>query len=1020
MVTRIILSITDSFPNLYFSLIYSRDLIKAYRACTSRSEERALVKKEAAHIRDLFRQGDKHFRRQNVAKLLFFHMNGYPTDFGITECINLCASNKFADKRVAYLGLTILVNETESILMLMTNLLKQDLNSPDVQIVSLALNFLGDIGSAEMLRELMHEIETHMRSPNPLIRKKAGVVAVRAVRKLTTEDTVNVLNFTPSFFDTRSSAVHISGTALISALCAQDEANAATLQHTTLPIILSILEEHALGRPPQRTADLYGSAHEAGNPFLVAKLLSTARTLLSRFPPEVTILQHVARTVSAIVNRFNHSKVVGCAVLYECVRLTTVLRSQPEMRDMALIILGNFMDHKEATVRYVALKELTEFADLEGADALAGISGLEEKLLTGLKEADQTVRKQAVELVYRATNRTNIDQMLNELGAYVRRSERDDAEAIKEACEKMFLLADEYAPSDERKVETFITAASLGHRYISDEIITCLFAFVSARPSVRPYAVRALYERVLRPPFLRKLNGFQQEVDPVPDSDNESKPLVQRRPRCETVAIQVLGEYADVAFQSGIDGPKLVECFEYFATAGDDSGDVNGDPVVDEEQNQREFEIVGEAALSGLFKIAVRASGKSTTRIPQIVGNDNIGLTDLMIGFGEPSEAVPQLPPPPPVPQLPAPPSATDDLLALVPFGENVQENQVALYHEEELFGFDVPTSGSGSTGKHKLSDGVSTNEVANRVRNILSKFTTSKNVEQQQRACEYVALLDAGIDVAAQVAAPMPLMEYTSVRSVIEHAETRTAHEGRGISNEIGGPADLLVDIMDDDDSAIGRVPALTMGESRTEVIDSLHIDPLAALEALSLGDGPSSSVPGAGNLLALTMGEGDSVTGKDFHSSEFGSNVGLTSTRRPGDIPLKVPLENRHDNLETSNRKVVLLDAKDILIDLALESDLSDEAVTNGHVVISNKSAQPMLDCVLQLAVPRYMRLTMEPATASGADPGGEISQDVQLTNTTQGMKPIQLRYRVEFLLEGNDSPTQFEGVVSNLENR
>lgn len=953
-------------------------------------------------------------------------MNGYPTDFGITECINLCASNKFADKRVAYLGLTILVNETESILMLMTNLLKQDLNSPDVQNVSLALNFLGDVASAEMLRELMPEIETHMRSPNPLIRKKAGLVAVRAVRKLTVEDTVNVLNFTPSFFDTRSSAVHVAGTALVTALCAQNETNAPTLQLSTLPIILSILEEHALGRPPQRTADLYGSAHEAGNPFLVTKLLSTARVLISHSPAKDTVLQHVARTVAAIVSRFSHSKVVGCAVLYECVRMTTQLRSQPEMRDMALGILGDFLDHKEPTVRYIALKELTEFADLEGTAVLSGISGLEGKLLTGLKEADQTVRKQAVELVFRATNQSNIDQMLNEIAAYVKQSEKDDDEAIKDACEKMFLLADDHAISDERKADTFITATILGHRFISDEIMTCLFAFVSARPGVRAYAVRAFYDRVLRPPVLQKLNGSQQMDIALVSSNNESKSKVERRPRCETLSLEVVGEYADVAFQSGVDVTELIESFEYFATAGNIDDEVDGGPVADDEQNQREFDIVGEAAISGLFKIAVRASGVSSTTITQPGGgSNNMGLADLMAGF-EGSEAVPQLPAPPSVPQLLAPPSATDDLLAIVPLGESVTENQVAIYDGglSELTDLDILTSGSGPMDKPTLSNKVPMNEVSERIRNILQKLTTSKNVEQQQRACEYVALLDAGINTAAQVAAPMPPMEYNGVRSVVDYAESRLTQESKGALNVVGGSADLLIDVMDDDDAVPRNVPAITMGESGTGIMDSAHEDPLAALGVLSLGDGPSSSISGADDLLALTMGE-EGTASKGYPPNEVtgsGLSLGLIDGNSTKAVESHggndLSSEKQHGFLTPHKTSAVILDSEDIRVNATLENDPNNKAATTGHIVISNKSSQYMFDCVLQLAVPRYMRLTMKPATASETGPGGEISQDVQLVNNAYGAKPIQLRYRVEFSLEGRDSPFCIEGVASNLE--
>lgn len=85
-------------------------------------------------------------------------MNGYEIDFGMTECIKLCASNKYKDKRIAYLDLMIPIDESEHILMLITNSLQTDLHSHDVNIVSLALNLLSDMASVEMVRDLLPEI----------------------------------------------------------------------------------------------------------------------------------------------------------------------------------------------------------------------------------------------------------------------------------------------------------------------------------------------------------------------------------------------------------------------------------------------------------------------------------------------------------------------------------------------------------------------------------------------------------------------------------------------------------------------------------------------------------------------------------------------------------------------------------------------------------------------------------------------------------------------------------------------
>ena len=55
---------------------------------------------------------------------------GYPSHFGQMECLKLIASPGFPDKRVGYLGLMLLLQEKDEVLMLGTNSLKSDLNHP--------------------------------------------------------------------------------------------------------------------------------------------------------------------------------------------------------------------------------------------------------------------------------------------------------------------------------------------------------------------------------------------------------------------------------------------------------------------------------------------------------------------------------------------------------------------------------------------------------------------------------------------------------------------------------------------------------------------------------------------------------------------------------------------------------------------------------------------------------------------------------------------------------------------------
>lgn len=89
------------------------------------ADERALIQKESAAIRTSFKEEDSYTRHNNVAKLLYIHMLGYPAHFGQIECLKLVASPRFSDKRLGYLGIMLLLDENQEVLTLVTNSLKK-------------------------------------------------------------------------------------------------------------------------------------------------------------------------------------------------------------------------------------------------------------------------------------------------------------------------------------------------------------------------------------------------------------------------------------------------------------------------------------------------------------------------------------------------------------------------------------------------------------------------------------------------------------------------------------------------------------------------------------------------------------------------------------------------------------------------------------------------------------------------------------------------------------------------------
>ena len=102
-----------------------RDFIKAIRASKTAAEERELISKECAIIRTQIKEEDIENRARNAAKLLYIQLLGYPTHWAQLEPLKLIVSPHYADKRLGYLALMLLLDEKADVLLLVTNSLKK-------------------------------------------------------------------------------------------------------------------------------------------------------------------------------------------------------------------------------------------------------------------------------------------------------------------------------------------------------------------------------------------------------------------------------------------------------------------------------------------------------------------------------------------------------------------------------------------------------------------------------------------------------------------------------------------------------------------------------------------------------------------------------------------------------------------------------------------------------------------------------------------------------------------------------
>lgn len=457
-----------------------RELIRAVRACKTAAEERDVIAKESAALREAFREQDTKYKGRNVAKLMYIHMLGYPTHFGQMETLKLIAASGFPEKRIGYLGLMILLDERQEVLMLVTNSLKMDLNHKNQFIVGLALAALGNICSAEMARDLAPDVEKLLESANPYIRKKAALCAIRVLKKV--PDLIESFGEKAAeLIADKNHGVILSGVTLMLHIC---ELDAATLEsyRAFVPNLCKVL------RSLLQTG--FSPEHDVGgitDPFLQVQILRLLR-ILGKGNAEAS--DQMTDILAQVAANIEGNRNAGNAILYECVQTIMGIEAIGGLRVMAVNILGRFLANKDNNIRYVALNTLAKVVSVD----TQAVQRHRTTIVDCVKDADVSIRRRALELVYSLVNENNIRTLTKELLDYLAVS---DAEFKPDLTAKICLLIQRFAPDKRWHVDNLVQVLSQAGPYVKEEVVRAMIVLVSNAPELHGYTARSLYRAAI-------------------------------------------------------------------------------------------------------------------------------------------------------------------------------------------------------------------------------------------------------------------------------------------------------------------------------------------------------------------------------------------------------------------------------------------------------------------------------------------------------------------------------------------
>ncbi|KAD4983198.1 hypothetical protein E3N88_19869 [Mikania micrantha] len=459
---------------------FYRDMIRAIRACKTAAEERAVVRKECASIRAAVSDNDNDYRHRNLAKLMFIHMLGYPTHFGQMECLKSIAAPGFPEKRIGYLGLMLLLDERQEVLMLVTNSLKQDLNHTNQYIVGLALCALGNISSAEMARDLAPEVERLLQFRDPNVRKKAALCSIRIIKKVP-DLAENFVNPVASLLKEKHHGVLLTAIQLCADLCTASEEALEYFRKKCTEGLVKVLKD-AVNSPYAPEYDISGIA----DPFLQIRLLRILRTLGHGDADASDLMNDV---LAQVATKTESNKNAGNAILYECVETIMSIEDSGGLRVLAINILGRFLSNRDNNIRYVALNILMKAISVDGQ----AVQRHRATILECVKDSDASIRKRALELVYLLVNETNVKPLTKELIDYLEVSDQDfKGDLTAKVCS----IVEKLSPEKLWYIDQMLKVLCEAGNHVKDEVWHGLIVVITNATNLHGYTVRSLYRAI--------------------------------------------------------------------------------------------------------------------------------------------------------------------------------------------------------------------------------------------------------------------------------------------------------------------------------------------------------------------------------------------------------------------------------------------------------------------------------------------------------------------------------------------
>jgi AP-2 complex subunit alpha len=449
-------------------------------------------------------------------------MLGYEVDFGHVEFISLLGAANFTEKSVGYMAVGLLLRPEDQLMNLVINSIKNDLNHPVVHAKTLALSAVANIGGDDFASSLAPDVRRCLLEPlqggtppnyasnfgggapkvvspeetkrnNNAVYKKACLATLRLYRS--NPDVICAADWLPALItltEFPDMGVVTCAMALINGLASHNQMEYEIL----LPYVVNILTGLVIDG---RCAPDY-LYYRVQCPWVQIKCLRFLQYFKEPTGAQWSTLSSVLLRILTRGEQEHDSVNVqntSYALVFEAIALvvswgpTDPHGDHYELREMTHRLLGRYIAVNDANIKYLALDMLARVCKVDGIDPAMQAYG--NTAVASLGDADMSVRKRALEVIFLITDKHNASSMVADLVVALSTAEETLREDI---VVKIAILAERFYENIRWYVDTMIEVIVVAGDHVAEAVWYRIVQTVINNEEVHEYAAQKLFNSV--------------------------------------------------------------------------------------------------------------------------------------------------------------------------------------------------------------------------------------------------------------------------------------------------------------------------------------------------------------------------------------------------------------------------------------------------------------------------------------------------------------------------------------------